>query len=58
MLNIKLSHQILDNSTLSLSARNLLSARNRWYYPFNRQEYAFRDFFYAPQFNLSIQMYL
>lgn len=58
MLNIKLSHQILDNSTLSLSARNLLSVRNRWYYPFNGQEYAFRDFFYAPQFNLSLQIYL
>ena len=58
MLNIKLSHQILDNSTLSLSARNLLSARNRWYYPFNGQEYAFRDFFYAPQFNLSLQLNL
>lgn len=58
MLNLKLSHQILDNSTLSLSAKNLLSARNRWYYPFNAQEYTFRDFFYAPQFNLSLQIYL
>ena len=38
-LNLKINRKISDKSNISLSARNLLSAKNRWYYPFNDKEY-------------------
>ena len=57
-LNLKINRKIGDKSNFSLSARNLLSAQNRWYYPFNDKEYNFRNFNYAPQFNLGVQILL
>ncbi len=57
-LNLKINRKISDKSNISLSARNLLSAKNRWYYPFNDKEYNFRNFNYAPQFNLGVQILL
>ena len=58
LLNLKINRKISDKSNISLSARNLLSAKNRWYYPFNDKEYNFRNFNYAPQFNLGVQILL
>ena len=58
ILNLKINRKITEKSNISLSARNLLSAKNRWYYPFNGKEYNFRNFNYAPQFNLGVQILL
>ena len=58
ILNFNVAKQISEKSSLALSANNLLSARNVWYYPYKAEEYIFSSFFYSPEFRISFQVSL
>lgn len=58
ILNFNVAKQISEKSRLALSANNLLSARNLWYYPYKAEEYIFSSFFYSPEFRISFQFSL
>ena len=58
MLNMNLSKQISARTKLALSATNLLSVKNVWYYPYNNEKYTFSSFNYRPEFRVSLQISL
>lgn len=57
-LNFNVAKQISEKSRVSLSASNLLSATNKWYYPYKSEEYIFSSFYYNPEFRISFQVTL
>ena len=57
-LNIQVGRKFSEHVNLSLSAKNLLSAKTKWYYPFKGEEYIFRSYFYRPELSFSLRVSL
>ena len=57
-LNLKVAKEISDKIKLSLSASNLLSSKDMWYYPYKDKNYTFRSYLRKPVFSVSFQVSL